>query len=70
VPSPRPLEIIESATVRALVEAGVVVIAAGGGGIPVVRQEDGMLSGVEAVIDKDARPQSSRERSGPTPSSS
>lgn len=53
VPSPRPLEIIESATVRALVEAGVVVIAAGGGGIPVIRRDDGTLTGVEAVIDKD-----------------
>lgn len=53
VPSPRPLEIIESATVRALVEAGVVVIAAGGGGIPVIRRSDGTLAGVEAVIDKD-----------------
>jgi carbamate kinase len=53
VPSPRPLEIIESAAVRALVDAGVVVVAAGGGGIPVVRRADGTLAGVEAVIDKD-----------------
>jgi carbamate kinase len=39
--------------VRALVEAGFVVIANGGGGIPVVRRDDGTLTGVEAVIDKD-----------------
>ncbi len=53
VPSPLPREIVESAAIRSLVETGVVVIAAGGGGIPVVRREDGSLHGVEAVIDKD-----------------
>lgn len=52
VPSPRPLEIVEAAAIRAFVEAGVLVIAAGGGGVPVVRQ-DGALVGVEAVVDKD-----------------
>jgi len=52
VPSPRPLEIIEVPAIRALLGAGLVVIAAGGGGIPVVR-EDGRIVGVEAVIDKD-----------------
>jgi carbamate kinase len=53
VPSPKPLAIVEVKAIRALIEAGVVVIAAGGGGIPVVRLPDGMLAGVEAVVDKD-----------------
>lgn len=53
VPSPRPLEVVEIATIRQIVEDGSVVIAAGGGGIPVSRQWDGSLHGVEAVIDKD-----------------
>jgi carbamate kinase len=53
VPSPRPLEVIEIAAIRQVVESGGVVIAAGGGGIPVSRQWDGSLHGVEAVIDKD-----------------
>lgn len=52
VASPEPLEIIDAPAVLALIEAGFVVVANGGGGIPVVR-EDGRLSGVEAVIDKD-----------------
>jgi carbamate kinase len=53
VASPCPIAIVEEATVRALVESDCVVIAAGGGGIPVVREADGTLRGVEAVIDKD-----------------
>lgn len=53
VPSPLPLEIIEAKAIRNLVEAGIRVIAAGGGGIPVVRRPDGTLAGVEAVVDKD-----------------
>ncbi|WP_248582773.1 carbamate kinase [Nocardioides sp. InS609-2] len=53
VASPEPLEVIDAPAVHALVEAGFVVIANGGGGIPVVRREDGVLEGVEAVIDKD-----------------
>jgi len=52
VASPEPREILDAAAVRALVEAGFVVVANGGGGVPVVR-EDGGLRGVEAVIDKD-----------------
>ena len=53
VPSPEPMAIVELRTIRTLVSAGVVVICAGGGGIPVRCNEDGALSGVEAVIDKD-----------------
>jgi carbamate kinase len=53
VPSPRPLEVVEIVAVRTLVDSGAIVIAAGGGGIPVARQWDGSLHGVEAVIDKD-----------------
>ena len=53
VPSPIPLEIIELDAIKALVDQGFVVIAVGGGGIPVIRLEDGSLKGVEAVIDKD-----------------
>jgi carbamate kinase len=52
VPSPRPLEILDRATIEALVGDGAIVVAAGGGGIPMVR-EDGALRGVEAVLDKD-----------------
>jgi carbamate kinase len=52
VPSPVPVEIIELEVIRDLVNTGVLVIACGGGGIPVVRSRDG-VSGVEAVIDKD-----------------
>ena len=51
--SPEPLEVVDAPAVHALVEAGFVVIANGGGGIPVVRRDDGVLAGVEAVIDKD-----------------
>ncbi|MGA9574636.1 MAG: carbamate kinase [Lysobacterales bacterium] len=54
VPAPAPLEIIELNPIRALLEGGTLVIAAGGGGIPVVRQADGTLRGCDAVIDKDA----------------
>ena len=53
VASPEPLEVLDVGPVRALLDAGYVVVAAGGGGIPVVREPDGRLRGVEAVIDKD-----------------
>jgi carbamate kinase len=52
VPSPKPLRIVESAQIRTLVDAGFVVVAVGGGGIPVVETKRG-YEGVEAVIDKD-----------------
>jgi carbamate kinase len=53
VPSPEPKEIVEWPAIRALLDTGAVVVAAGGGGVPVVRQADGSLLGVEAVVDKD-----------------
>jgi carbamate kinase len=53
VPSPIPRELIELDVVRILVEKGYVVVAVGGGGIPVIRNEQGEIEGVEAVIDKD-----------------
>lgn len=53
VPSPRPLAILEQEDMRTLLRAGRVVVACGGGGIPVVVGADGSLTGVEAVIDKD-----------------
>ena len=53
VPSPQPLRIVESAQIRALADAGFLVIAVGGGGIPVVARSPGTYEGVEAVIDKD-----------------
>ena len=53
VASPKPVDIKEINTIRTLLNDGQVVVAAGGGGIPVVKEADGSLSGVEAVIDKD-----------------
>ena len=53
VPSPEPFEIVESNCVQALVDARAIVIASGGGGIPVMKKDNGTLQGLEAVIDKD-----------------
>lgn len=53
VPSPAPRRLVEVASIRSMVDAGAIVICAGGGGIPVVADEDQFL-GVEAVVDKDA----------------
>ena len=53
VPSPLPQRILGLAAIKLLVEAGICVICAGGGGIPVVRNDGGGMEGVEAVIDKD-----------------
>jgi carbamate kinase len=53
VPSPPPIRIVEAAAIRALVDSGILVVASGGGGVPVVERPDGRLEGVEAVIDKD-----------------
>jgi len=53
VPSPKPMRIVEVQAIQSLVESGFVVIASGGGGIPVVEDQAGGLIGIEAVIDKD-----------------
>ena len=53
VPSPKPVDIVEADAIKALIEAGIVVVGVGGGGIPVVREPNGDIRGVEAVIDKD-----------------
>jgi len=52
VPSPEPLEIVEKEVLKRMIAAGIIVVASGGGGIPVVKTEEG-LTGIEAVIDKD-----------------
>ena len=53
VGSPRPQRVVETRLIRLLLESGAVVVCAGGGGVPVVRDESGELRGVEAVVDKD-----------------
>jgi len=53
VPSPAPVDIVQLPTIRRLVDAGVTVIACGGGGIPVMRDDEGHVRGIEGVIDKD-----------------
>ncbi|MCF8721131.1 carbamate kinase [Nitrospina gracilis] len=53
IPSPRPLEIVEQDLFHRLLDMGIIAIGAGGGGVPVVRNADGSLDGIEAVIDKD-----------------
>ncbi len=53
VPSPEPRAIVELSAIRILLDAGVIVICVGGGGIPVVRSPSGTLRGAEAVVDKD-----------------
>lgn len=53
VPSPQPIDIVEKDVIKSLIESGYVVIAVGGGGIPVVKSERQTYSGIDAVIDKD-----------------
>lgn len=53
VPSPAPIDILNKRVIKGLIDNGVIVIAGGGGGIPVIINEDGLIEGVEAVIDKD-----------------
>ena len=54
VPSPKPMQIMNDNIIKNLVNSGVIVIASGGGGVPVYYDENGLLQGLEAVIDKDA----------------
>ena len=53
VGSPRPQRVVETRLIRLLLGSGAVVVCAGGGGVPVIRDETGRLAGVEAVVDKD-----------------
>jgi carbamate kinase len=53
VPSPNPLGIAEGKAIKLMVDVGILVIASGGGGIPVIENNNGLLEGVDAVIDKD-----------------
>jgi carbamate kinase len=53
VPSPMPIKVVNSKIIKTLVDMGVIVIAAGGGGAPVFYEDDGTLEGMDAVIDKD-----------------
>jgi carbamate kinase len=53
VGSPRPQRVVETRLIRLLLESGAVVVCAGGGGVPVIRDDAGQLRGVEAVVDKD-----------------
>jgi carbamate kinase len=53
VPSPRPQRVVETRLIRLLLTSGAVVVCAGGGGVPVIRNAEGKLEGVEAVVDKD-----------------
>lgn len=53
VPSPQPIDIVEKDAIKSLIESGYVVIAVGGGGIPVVKRADQTYEGIDAVIDKD-----------------
>ncbi len=53
VPSPAPRRIVEAPVIKKLSDDGVVVIAAGGGGVPVIENKDKTLSGIDAVVDKD-----------------
>lgn len=53
VASPRPVDVVEKEAIKTLVDGGVLTIAVGGGGIPVIEKEDGSLEGIPAVIDKD-----------------
>lgn len=53
VPSPEPVDIVEAPAIRTLLQQGAIVVAAGGGGIPVIREADGTYEGVDAVVEKD-----------------
>jgi carbamate kinase len=53
VGSPEPLRVVETELIRTLLASGAIVVCAGGGGVPVIRNERGLLEGVEAVVDKD-----------------
>ncbi|WP_372404416.1 carbamate kinase [Streptomyces luteireticuli] len=53
VPSPDPQRVVETRLIRLLLSSGAVAVCAGGGGVPVIRDEEGRLTGVEAVVDKD-----------------
>jgi carbamate kinase len=53
VPSPRPMRVVETRLIRRMLATGAVVVCGGGGGVPAIRNQNGKLQGVEAVVDKD-----------------
>ncbi|MCF2526343.1 carbamate kinase [Yinghuangia soli] len=53
VPSPKPRRVVETRLIRQLLNSGAIAVCAGGGGVPVLRNDEGQLEGVEAVVDKD-----------------
>jgi len=64
--SPKPASILETSMISQLLDSGAVVVAGGGGGIPVAIDESGAVVGVEAVVDKDLARACSRRRSART----
>jgi carbamate kinase len=64
VPSPRPIKIIEIDIIKDLLSLGLIVITVGGGGIPVIEEADGTLSGIAAVIDKDLAAEELAQQTG------
>ena len=64
VGSPTPQRVVETRLIRLLLDSGAIVVCAGGGGVPVIRNEDGRLEGVEAVVDKDLTGRGTRRGAG------
>ena len=68
MPSPLPSANAEVRAIKKILDAGIIVIASGGGGVPVMQDADGNLPGLDAVIDKDRAGEVLAKESTPTPS--